>query len=119
MLWLGEQVLDRCLFDYAAEIHDADPIADVADDCQVMRDEQVGQPQTLLNFEQEIQDLRLYRDVQRGGWLVEDEQFGFQCEGARDPNALALPAAELVRKAIQMLLAQAYRRDQRPYPLVQ
>src|SRR5207253_2465703 len=63
--------------------------------------------------------LRLDRDVQRGRWLVEDEQLWLQREGARDPYPLTLSAAELVRKAIEMLVSQPYRRNQRSHPVVQ
>ncbi len=115
----GEELLDRSLFDDPAEVHHAHPIADVTDDRQIVRDEQVGQPQALLEIEEQVQDLRLDRDVQRGRGLVQDEQLWLQREGARDPDPLALSATELVGKAIQMLVSQPHRCNQRSHPVVQ
>ena len=42
----------------------------------------------------------LHRDVQRGGGLVGDQQFGIQRERAGDADALPLTARQLVRKAV-------------------
>ena len=47
---------------------------DVAHDGQVVRDEQVGEPELALQVLQQVDDLRLDRDVERGDGLVEDEQ---------------------------------------------
>src|SRR4030067_49 len=49
---------------------------------------------------QEIDDLRLHRDVERGGRLIENEEFRLQHESARDGDPLALAAGEFVRVAV-------------------
>ena len=46
-----------------------------------------------------LQDLRLHRDVERGGRLVGDQQIGLVGERHRDHHALALAARQLVRIA--------------------
>ena len=48
---------------------------------------------------EEIQHLRLDRDVERGDRFVADQQLGLDGQRARDADARALAAGELVRKA--------------------
>ena len=60
-------------------------------DAQVVRDEQVGQPELGLQIQQQIQDLRLHRDVQRRDRLVGDHQARVERQRAGDADALALP----------------------------
>ena len=64
---------------------------------QIVRDEQVGQPEPLLQVEQQVQDLRLDRDVERRDRLVGHDELGVQRQRAGDADALALAAGELVR----------------------
>ena len=53
-----------------------------------------------LQVGDEVQDLRLNRDVESGGRLVEDNDARFRCERAGDRDALPLAAAEGVRIAL-------------------
>jgi hypothetical protein len=64
-----------------------------------VRDEEVGEAELALQIAHQVQDLRLHRDVERRGRLVADEELGLERERARDRDALALPARELVRIA--------------------
>ena len=57
-----------------------------------MRDEQVGQPQLLLQLLKQRQDLRLDGDVQRGGGFVQHQNGRLQDQRPGDGYALALPA---------------------------
>ena len=50
-----------------------------------------------LQFNNQLQDLRLRGDVERGGRLVGDQQRRLERERHRDHDALALAAGELVR----------------------
>src|SRR5581483_5742759 len=61
----------------------------------------------LLELEEQVHDLRLDRDVERGDRLVEDQELGLERERARDADALALPARELVRVARREALVEA------------
>ena len=54
-----------------------------------------------LQLGEQRQHLALHRDVEGGRRLVEDEHLGPQDDGARDRDALALAARELVRIAVQ------------------
>jgi DNA-binding transcriptional LysR family regulator len=58
--------------DDLAEIHHRDPVADMGDDGEIMGDEEVGQPQLVLQVHEQVHDLRLNRDVQGGNGLVGD-----------------------------------------------
>ena len=54
-------------------------------------------PSVVLQFLQQIDDLGLDRDVERGYRLVADDHPRIQDQGARDPDALPLTPGELVR----------------------
>ena len=74
---------------------------------QVVGDEQVGQPEILLQLPQEVDDLRLDRYVQRGDRLVADDEFRIESERSCDADTLALAAGELMRIAVLVVLLQA------------
>ena len=85
-----------------------------------MRDEQISEIAALLQIAQQIDDLRLDQHVERGGRLVHYDEGRLQYDRARDGNALALPAGELMRIAearfgIEADIAQ--RRDDAPLTL--
>src|SRR5829696_4265904 len=65
----------------------------------VVRDEEVGEPELLLQVGQEVQHLGLDRDVERRHRLIRDEQLRRQHQRPRDGDALALAAGEHVRIA--------------------
>ena len=77
------------------------------DDVEVVGDEDVGQPEVALQVGQQVQDLRLHGDVERRDRLVADDQLRLEREGAGDPDALSLPARELVREAVVVLGVEA------------
>ena len=83
-----------------AEIHDRHAGRDVADHAEVMRDEQVGQLQVLLQLLQQVDDLGLDGDVERRDRLVADDEVGRGGERAGDADPLPLAAGELVRIAV-------------------
>ena len=93
--------------DDLAEVHDRDPVGDVADDREVVGDEEIGEAERLLELDEQVQHLRLDRDVERRHRLVGDDELRLQDERARDPDPLALAAAELVRVAVERVGAEA------------
>ncbi len=101
------QELRLAHLDDAAEVHDRDPVGDVADHGQVVRDEDVGEAELALEVLQQVQDLRLHRDVERRDRLVADDQLRLERERARDADPLALAARELVRVAVVVLGVEA------------
>ena len=64
-------------------------------------------PRSLLQLAQQVEDRRLHRDVERGDGLVGDEQRRRHRQRAREADALALSAGELVRIAVPQLRPQA------------
>ena len=98
-----EELLGGRQLDDAAEVHHGDAVGDVADDGEVVRDEDVGQVELLLQLDEQVQHLRLDRDVERRDGLVGDDELRLQDERARQADALPLPAAELVRVAVGSL----------------
>lgn len=77
-----------------------------------MRDEHVGQVKFLLQVVQQVQNLRLNRNVQRGDWLVGDDQLWPHSQRARNADTLFLAAGKLMRVAFGVLGAQSYRLQQ-------
>ena len=65
---------------------------------KVVGDEQIGEAELVLQVLQQVDDLGLDRDVERGDRLVENEQARLQRQCPRDADALLLPARELARQ---------------------
>ena len=78
-------------------IHHGQAVGDVADDAEIVRDEQHGHAEALLEVEEQFKNLRLNGHVERGRRLVGDEQLRLGSESHRDHDALLHPAGELVR----------------------
>jgi len=57
MLRGAEDALRRADLDDPTQVHHRDTVGDVADDLQVVADEEIGQVQPLLQLEQEVEDL--------------------------------------------------------------
>src|SRR5487761_463492 len=95
-----------------AEIHDADPIADMLDHRQVVGDEDVGEAELRLEVLEEVDDLGLHGDVEGRDRLVADHQAGAQGERTGDADPLTLASRELRRKAVVVLGIEAHPRHQ-------
>ena len=102
----------------AAEVHDRDPVGDVADNAEVVGDEDVAHAFLRLQLDEEVQDRRLHRDVERRGRLVAEDDARVAREGTRDGDALFQPARELRRLRAQERLVEAHRLDELARPLV-
>ena len=81
-----------------------------------MGDEDERQAELALQVAQQVEDLRLDRDVERGDRLVGDDQLGLQRDRAGDADALALAAGELVRVAVVVLGVEPDRAPSAPAP---
>ena len=91
----------------APEVHDRDAVADVLDDAHVVGDEDVRQPEFALEVLEQVQDLGLDGDVERGDRLVADDEVRLEDERAGDPDPLALAARELVGVASSVVRLEA------------
>jgi len=79
------------------EIHDEDPLAQLLHHREVMTDEQQAQAGLALQLRQQRHDLLLRRYIQGTQGLIAYQQLRREDHGARDRDALALAAGELVR----------------------
>ena len=64
-------------------------------------------PSSRLQLGEQLDHLRLDRDVERGDRLVGDDQLGLERQRPGDGDALALAAGELVRVALGVLGREA------------
>src|SRR5277367_5835148 len=94
-------------FDNTAEIHHRDAVADMGDDSEVMGDEKIRKVMLALQVDQQIDHLRLDRDVKRGDRLVANDQARSERKRTRDADALALATGELMRKVAHLIRSQA------------
>ena len=99
-----EHVLDGAVLDDPAVGHDTHPIRDLAHDREIMGDQQHGHAEALLQVLEQLQDLRLDGDIERGGRFVGDQQVGLVGERHGDHHALALAAGQLMGVGAQALL---------------
>src|SRR5947209_20323183 len=90
-------------FNDLAEIHDRDAPADMLDDGYIVGNEQIGKPELLLQIAEQVDDLRLNRDVERRNRLVADDEPGIERQRAGDADALALSTREFVRETVERL----------------
>ena len=100
MLRLPVDLLDRTDLDHLSEVHHEDTVRDVADDVEVVGDEDVGQIELRLEVGEQIEHLRLDRFVERGHRLVENEKARVERERAGDVDALLLASGQFVRIAL-------------------
>ena len=84
----------------------------MAHDAKVVGDEQVAEPEPVLEHLEQVDDLRLDRYVQRRDRLVGDDQLGPDGQGAGDADALSLAAAELMGIPARVRGIQAHRFEQ-------
>src|SRR6266487_5740824 len=84
----------------------------MADNREVVGDEQVPQIELVAQRLEQIDDLRLDGDIERRDRLVADKQLRSRRQRSGDTHPLALPAGEGVRVAVEVPLVQ-------PYPLQQ
>src|SRR5262249_7344991 len=110
-----QQVAIRQLDD-AAKIHHRDALTEMPHHRQIVRDEQISEAEALAQVLEQVDDLRLDRDVEGGYGLIADDEFGIERERARDPDALALAARHLVRVAIGKIRIEAADREQLAHP---
>ncbi len=101
-----EHRLGRAAFDDAAEIHHHHTVAQQPDHVQVVADEQIAHAERGLELREQLEDGDLHRDVERCGRLVEHQQRGPRADGARDPDARALAARQLMGKPPEQLERQ-------------
>ena len=117
MARVGKQRLFVGQLHQTAEVHHAHLVAHVAHHCQVVRDEQIRQPQPALQVFHDVEHLRLHAHIQRRRGLITHQKIRLRGQRARDRDALTLAARELVRVFGHVQRAQADRLEQLADPL--
>ena len=64
-------------------------------------------PKRVLKVHQQVDDLRLHRNIERRHRLVADDEQRLESERPRDDDALSLAPGEFVRKAISRVARQS------------
>src|SRR6266702_4290632 len=65
-----------------------------------MGDEEIAEAEPLLEVEQQVDDLRLHRHVERRYRFVADDEVRLQRQRARDADALSLAAGKFVGETV-------------------
>ena len=100
MLRFVQHLIGRAHLHQFSMLHHRHTIGDVGNHAEIMGDEQnTGIVAGLKLFDQ-LEDLCLGGDVESGGRLIGNQNFGIQSERHRDHRALALAARKLVRIAV-------------------
>ena len=94
-----EDVFGAAVLDQHSVPHHGDPVGDLGDHAEVVGDEHDGGAVLGLQLLEQLQDLRLGGDVERGRRLVGDDQRRLERQRHGDHDALALAAGQLVRVA--------------------
>jgi hypothetical protein len=89
-----EDVGDGPVLQDHAVLEDQHLAADVLDHAEVVGDEQVAEPEALLQVRQEVEDAGLHGDVEGRDGFVADDDLRLGGERAGDGDALPLPARE-------------------------
>ncbi|CFM93886.1 Uncharacterised protein [Bordetella pertussis] len=97
---LGEDAFGRPLLHLVATIHHQHAVGHFGDHAHVVGDEHDAHAHFLLQLADQLQDLRLDRDIQRRGRLVGDQQRGLAGQRHGDHHALAHAAGKLVRMTV-------------------
>src|SRR5690554_6273575 len=93
---VAEDLIGRGGLDDAPLRHDRDRVGDHAHDREVVRDEEIGEPELRLQLREQVEDLRLHEHVERRDGLIEDDYLGLERERPRDRDTLPLASRELV-----------------------
>src|SRR3954447_19274232 len=97
---LAINAVDRSQLHDLPKIHHHYPVANKAHHVQIVRDENVGQIEALLQIDEQVQLLRFILFVESRHRYVENDDAQFQREGPSNIDALALSSRQLVRVTV-------------------
>src|SRR5580698_3668534 len=96
MLRRVEHLRCRTNFGDASGVEDKDAIREAGEESGIMRDENHGEAEILLESPKELEDFLLCGGVERRGWFIGNHERGTACYRLRDEDPLALPSAQFV-----------------------
>ena len=106
MLRVLEDRVAAAVFHHITEIHHHHLVSDVTNDAEIMADENIGQTKLVLEILEQVENLGLNRQVECRDGLIQHQKARIEHQRPGDGNALALPAREHVRIAIEVLWPQ-------------
>jgi len=108
MKWSRGDVFRGPYFDDSPKVHDRDSFADEADDVEIVRNEEIGNPKFVAKIQQQVHNLCLDRDIERAQRLITNDEVRFESECSGNAYPLTLPPAEFVRVARHAIRAKSY-----------
>jgi len=112
VLGCAEDGADGAGLDCSPAAEDDDAVAHLADDGEVVADEEHGDAELVSDAVDEAQDLRLHRHVESGDRLVADEDARLRGERPGERDALTFAAREVARSLALVVRRQADAREQ-------
>ena len=82
---MAKNVVGLAVLHQIAQVHNADSVGDMLDDGQIVGDEKIRQVALFLQGFQQVDDLRLNGDVQRGDRLIADDELRVQGQRTGSP----------------------------------
>ena len=107
MAWRGKQIALVGVFNNLPEIHHRNPIGNMFDHGQIVRDEHIRQPELALQILQQIDHLRLHRYIECRHRFIANDQTGLDRQRPRDTDTLTLTTGKFMRIALHVLRRQA------------
>ena len=101
VLGLGKDLRDWASFHQSATMHHRHAVGHLGYDTHVVGDQQKAGAGLVDQRAHQIKDLRLHGHVERGRWLIRDQQFRFKRQSHRDHHPLAHAARKLMRILLQ------------------
>ena len=102
LLGVIEHACVAAALDDAAAVEHDDIVGDLADHGEVVADQQVRDAGLLADVGEQVEDLGLDRDIERGDALVEDDQLRFGGEGAGDGDSLTLATGQGAGQRVEL-----------------
>ena len=103
-----EQFLLRSLFNHLPQIHNKNVVRNIANDAQIMRNENIRYLGFLLDIEQEVDDLCLNRHIQCGNRFVADYKLRVQDQGTAYADALTASSVKFMGICIDQAARKSY-----------
>ena len=100
MVRSGEQLSRRRFLHDPTGVHRQHPVGHLGDHAEIVGDEHDRRAVLTLEAGEQVEELGLHGDVERGRRLVGDEQLGAQGQRHRQHDPLTHPAGELVRVVV-------------------
>ena len=88
------------IFNHTAAIQNHHPVAEAADQPEIMGDEQKRRTTSAAQIAEQVKDRDLQGEIEIANRLVEDNQVGIGCQSPSNADALQLPAAHLAGKFV-------------------